>query len=232
MRLYVLLNQWVRDKQSRETLRKTEWEQKDTSPVKSASSILENFLIKGIDLKAGIKRYGSEKVYLNILRSYKIHAPDLLEKLRCLTRTTLPDYVITVHGLKGASYGICAGVIGKEAEELEYAAKAGDYEKVNAQNAAFIAGVETTLTDIGEILRRAGKNGSARKKTAAPDKVLLEKLLEASKHFKPTVMENVIEELEGWEYETGGELIPWLREQFENLEYDTIRAKLETAAVS
>jgi hypothetical protein len=34
-------------------------------------------------------------------------------------------------------------------------------------------------------------------------------------------------ELEKYEYESGGELIPWLREQIDNLEYDAVREKLE-----
>jgi hypothetical protein len=34
--------------------------------------------------------------------------------------------------------------------------------------------------------------------------------------------------LEGCEYESGGELIPWIREQLDNLEYDAIREKLES----
>ncbi|MDR3146894.1 MAG: hypothetical protein LBU00_00790, partial [Treponema sp.] len=63
---------------------------------------------------------------------------------------------------------------------------------------------------------------------SAPDTALLEKLLDASKRFKPAVMETIMTELEESEYETGGDLIPWLREQIDNLEYDAVREKLES----
>jgi hypothetical protein len=84
-----------------------------------------------------------------------------LDKLRSLTRKTLPDYAISVHGLKGASYGVCADAIGRDAEELEFAAKAGDYKKVESKNAAFIAKVETTLKDLAKLLGPWAENGNS-----------------------------------------------------------------------
>ncbi|MDR1352964.1 MAG: hybrid sensor histidine kinase/response regulator, partial [Treponema sp.] len=145
-----------------------------------------------------------------------------------LTRETLPDYAVTVHGLKGASYGICADAIGKAAEELEFAAKAGEYEKVEAKNAAFIAMVEASLESLRDLLQNAAESASEKPKAAAPDKALLEKLLDASKRFKPAIMEEVLAELEKYGYESGEELIPWLREQIDNLEYEAVREKLES----
>jgi PAS domain S-box-containing protein len=177
MRLDVLLNQWVRDKQNEETLWKAEQEQagKEAGAGLFAGP-LENAKMESIDLAEGLKRYGTEEVYLRILQSYLTHAPALLEKLRALTRETLPDYAITVHGLKGASYGICANPIGRDAEELEYAAKAGDYEKVHSKNAAFLTKVETSLESLRKLLEAAAENNKEEKrKAAAPDKALLEK---------------------------------------------------------
>jgi hypothetical protein len=34
-------------------------------------------------------------------------------------------------------------------------------------------------------------------------------------------------ELDKYEYDSGGELVSWLREQLDNLEYDAIRDRLE-----
>jgi CheY-like chemotaxis protein len=234
MRLDVILNQWVRDKQTEETLWKAEQEQsaREAQTETAASGrLFENTELEDIDAGAGLKRYGTGETYLRILQSYVTHSPGLLEKLRSLTRETLPDYAITVHGLKGASYGICADEIGKDAGELEHAAKAGDYEKVNSKNAAFIAKVETSLENLRELLRAAAEDAEdkeGKRKTAIPDRAVLEKLLEASKHFKPAIMEDLVKELESCEYESGGELIPWLREQLDNLEYDAIKEKLES----
>jgi CheY-like chemotaxis protein len=230
MRLDVLLNQWVRKKQTGETLWKAEQEQAAKEAVAAAASsggVLKKANLEGMDFKAGLERYGTEETYLRVLQSYLTHTPELLEKLRSLSRETLPQYAITVHGLKGASYGICAGKIGKEAEELEFAAKAGDYEKTDSKNAAFIAGVEAAMDYLRKILESAAENSSPKQKVAAPDKTLLEKMLDASKRFKPAIMEEVMAELEDCEYESEGDLIPWLRDQIDNLEYDAVREKLE-----
>ncbi|MDR1374039.1 MAG: response regulator [Treponema sp.] len=228
MRLDVLLNQWVRDRQSKEILWKAEQEKSAADETGAPAGILEKVKMEGMDFETGLKRYGAEDVYIRILRSFLTHTPGLLEKLRSLTRETLPDYAITVHGLKGASYGICAGAIGKDAEELESAAKAGDYEKVESKNAAFISKVEGALETLGKLLQSAAEGGGKKQRAAAPGRDLLEKLLDGSRRFKPAVMEAVLAELEQYDYESGGELIPWLREQIDNLEYDTVREKLES----
>jgi CheY-like chemotaxis protein len=229
MRLDVVLNQWVRDKQSEETLWKAGQEQAAQKTDEGASSggVLENAKLEGMDFAAGLERYGTEETYLRVIQSYLTHTPELLEKLGSLSPETLPQYAITVHGLKGASYGICAGGIGKEAEELEFAAKAGDYEKVNSKNAAFMAKVEAAMEGMKKLLDASAENDSPKRKAAAPDKALLERMLDASKHFKPAVMEELMAELEGCEYESGGDLIPWLRDQIDNLEYDAVTEKLE-----
>jgi signal transduction histidine kinase/CheY-like chemotaxis protein/HPt (histidine-containing phosphotransfer) domain-containing protein len=233
MRLDLILNRWIRDRQSKETLQNAErefMEKEAADRVKSEASksgLLEQSLTDEIDFRAGTNRYGEEEIYFRILRSWMIHVPELLEKLRTLSRETLPDYAISVHGLKGASYGICAQRIGKKAEELEQAAKAGNYEQVAADNDAFIARVEKTVAALRSLLEKKTESAPAKDKAPAPDKALLEKILDASRHFKPTVMEEALAELEKCDYESGGDLVPWLREQLDNLEYDAIRDRLE-----
>ena len=61
-----------------------------------------------------------------------------------------------------------------------------------------------------------------------PDPVLLTKFLEAAKQYKTTLMEEILENMESHDYESGGELVAWLREQMDNLEYDAICTRLET----
>jgi PAS domain S-box-containing protein len=228
MRLDVVLNQWVRDRQSEETIRQAGQAKPGGAETEAPPELPEEVELEGIDFAAGLNRYGTETIYLRILRSFLIHTPELLEKLRFLTRETLPEYTVTVHGLKGSLYGICAEEAGRDAEELEFAGKAGDYEKVESKNAAFISKLESILEALENLLRPAEEEENKKRKAAVPGKVLLEKLLDASKRFKPVIMEEVLMELEGCEYESGGDLIPWLREQIDNLEYDTVREKLES----
>jgi PAS domain S-box-containing protein len=232
MRLDVVLNQWVRDKQSEETLWKAELEQIDMTAARDpAEGVLEGVTVPGLDLQAGIQRYEGETMYLQILRSYLVHTPELLLSLRNLSPETLSDYALTVHGLKGSSYGICAEEVGRGAEALEHAAKAGDYDQVMEGNLDFLDRVEALLVQIEELLRDVAESGPEKQKIPAPDPALLDKLLDACKRFKPAVMESVLAEIEAYEYETGGELVTWLREQLDNLEYEAIRERLENAVV-
>jgi CheY-like chemotaxis protein/HPt (histidine-containing phosphotransfer) domain-containing protein len=130
------LNKWVRDKQNRDTLLKAE----------------EFNYLKNVDLAAGLKRYGNEALYRRILRSFVKGAPDLLDKLRNPAEASIGDYAISVHGLKGASRGICADKIGNMAEELESAAKAGNYGAVREKNKLLLEETEKLCAALGNYL--------------------------------------------------------------------------------
>ncbi|MDR0720472.1 MAG: response regulator, partial [Treponema sp.] len=189
-RLNNVLNQWIRDRHGEESVKDTVPEPMETPaltgvPGLSSVETKELASMEELNFEAGLERYSGEAIYSRILRSYTVHTPELLEKLRSLSRETLGDYAVTVHGLKGSSYGICADGIGKQAEALEYAAKAGDYEKVTADNNAFIDRVEKFLVNLAALLGKTAEKGPEKPQAPAPDKSLLEKILEASRHFKP-----------------------------------------------
>jgi hypothetical protein len=222
------LNTWVRNKQSEETQRLAEEEyaariEKDEPVV---HGILDGLYIRGVDLRTGKERYNSEAVYLEILRSFCIHTPKMLDMLRTVSAETLPESAVIIHGFKSSSYGICADVVGKQAEILESAAKTGDIKTVQATNGIIIESVENLVSDLEELLQKAELNKGEKQHTAAPSSALLARLLEACKQYKPILMEEIIVELEKYEYEFGGELIRWLREQSDNLEYDAIQERL------
>ena len=230
MQLDVALNTWVRSKQSKETLLQADMEKSILAreSVQADLGILNSLSVNGIDLAKGRERYNSEAAYLEILRSYSLHTPALLEKLRNCAPETLAEYAVTVHGIKGSSYGICADEVGKRAGELEHAAKAGYYEQVQTDTARFIELAERLLAELGEALKKAVSAKAAKQRSAAPDRAALAKLLDAVKRYKSTLMEEIMAEIELYEYESGGELVRWLREQMDNLEYDAIRGRLET----
>jgi CheY-like chemotaxis protein len=109
--------------------------------------------IEGIDLAAGLARFANrEQVYLRVLSSYVSNMPILLDKIRDCSEELLPDYIITVHGIKGASYGISADGVGKQAEELEMAAKRGDLDTIRVRNAPFITTAETLVSELSGLL--------------------------------------------------------------------------------
>ncbi|MDR0718052.1 MAG: hybrid sensor histidine kinase/response regulator, partial [Treponema sp.] len=163
-RLDTILNRWVR---KREKESSAEWAEevaklksKNKASAGEPSGAAENSAasaplpkIHGIDYAEGVKRMGNrESAYLRVLKSFAKNMPAQLDSIRSINAGDLADYTIKIHGIKGASYGICANIIGKEAEELEMAAKRGDAEAVIAANAAFIANMESQLADIAAYL--------------------------------------------------------------------------------
>jgi signal transduction histidine kinase/DNA-binding response OmpR family regulator len=230
------LNKWVRDKQNKETLLKAKQDIINTMSARprladKSAGLLSNKKVNGINLPMGVSRYG-EEAYLSIIRSYVTHTPSLVDRLRAPTEAALAEYTIAVHGLKGSSYGICANEIGKQAETLEKSAKSGNFQQISESNADLIALVGKTLADLKVLLAETEKECGGGKKPRAkkPDGQLLITLREASRRFRPLAMEDALAKLEKYEYETGGELVAWLREKSDALEYDKIYERLKDIA--
>jgi CheY-like chemotaxis protein len=188
-------------------------------------------LVDGVDIPTGKKRY-TEKAYLEVLRSFCLHTPALLEKIKNikfsdLSEEDIKEYTITVHGIKGASFGICADMAAKQAEALEEASRNRDAQFIEANNGCFIEEVEKVFIGLKELFALIAKQEGAKPMCPKPDPALLERLAEAARHFNVKVMDEILEKLETNEYEQGGDLVKWLREQIDNLEYEPIYKKLE-----
>ncbi|GHV32998.1 hypothetical protein FACS1894187_00130 [Synergistales bacterium] len=222
-----VLNRFIRDKQTPETLSKVESAipSKDTP----AYNLLSGLSVDGVNIDDGVTRYGGAENYLQILRSYVAHTPSLLEKMRALSELDIASYAIAVHGLKGSSYGICADAVGKGAEALEMASKAKDYVAVSSRNSAFINSVEDLVEDLRRLLQKAEERGGpgTKERKNAPDREILKRLLSACEHFKTTAMEEIMDSLDIYDYENGSEMVSWLREQLDNLEYNLIAERLK-----
>jgi len=204
-------------------------------PIKEQAVFPDDFLIEGIDIKAGKTRY-PEKAFLEVLRSYYQHTPGLLEKIshikyrdlaRDLAEEAIKEYTITVHGIKGASFGICADTVAKQAEALENAAKSRDIKFIEMNNIRFIEDVGKILARLKELFTLLMNQAGAKPMREKPDPALLERLTEAARHYNVKVMDEILEKLEANDYEQGGELVKWLREQVDNLEYEAIYKRLE-----
>jgi PAS domain S-box-containing protein len=223
------LNAWVRNKQTRATLEQAE-AGKNTKTENSKAvplNLFEGLSVEGINFKAGKNRYNNDDAtFFVIIRSYCTHTPALLEKIRNFSGEELDQYTVAVHGLKGSSYGICADEAGNYAAALETAARAGDIETIKAKNGGLVNMVETLLSGLNEILEEIKKSEAKKPQAGAPDRVLLVKILEACKQYRLASMEAALTALERYDYEYGGELVLWLREQLDNLEYEAIRERL------
>ncbi|MDR2529016.1 MAG: transporter substrate-binding domain-containing protein [Synergistaceae bacterium] len=234
MRLDSVIRQWVRNKEAEEKIQEGEFEDGESSEEKEIlNSLVKNWRIDGIDLKGAFARFDNDaKTFLSVLRSYVKNTPPLLERLRAVTRETLPDYAILVHGLKGGSRGICAPDVAMKAEVLERAAKTGDFEFVEARGGDFIEASEKLVDGLSEILTSA-KEALPRRKKARPDRNTLDALLEACRQFDIDKADMAMEDLEAYEYESEADLVHWLRETLDVMGFKKIAERLrETSGAS
>ena len=183
--------------------------------------------IEGLDIEAGIARFGgNQKLYAKILKTFNDNIGAHMDKLAGLTREGLADYAIEVHGVKGSLYGISANREGDMARNLEIDSKAGEYDKVLAGNAPFIAAVFELRGKLQALLAAYEAGAGGMQKKTEPDKAVLGAMLQASRDFDVEKMQEALKELEKYEYEKDGELVKWLGEQVTTFGYDKIEGRL------
>ena len=182
--------------------------------------------IEGIDLKRGLERFNNDvKSYLNVLDSFANNTNSLLDSIKDVEEHRLNDYSVTVHGIKGSSLGIFAEKAGRLAESLESASKSGDYMFVKDNNPAFIGIVEKLISDIKEMLAEADILNQRPKKDK-PDSEALLKLMDACESYDMDGVDEAMTEIEEYEYESGNELVDWLRNNVSDGNFDEIQEKL------
>jgi CheY-like chemotaxis protein len=190
---------------------------------------LHSYYIDGLDLVKGLGRFDNkESVYIPLLRSFVRHSPLMIDDLRNPTVEALPTYAIKVHGYKGACAGICANKVAALALAQEMAAKKPDIEAVLSQNDDFISAAEILTRELGILLRNfpTPNDSNSREVRVSPDLITLEKLAAACQSFKNSEIQKCLKSLEGYEYQEDTDLVEWLREQADNIEYDSIAERL------
>jgi signal transduction histidine kinase/CheY-like chemotaxis protein/HPt (histidine-containing phosphotransfer) domain-containing protein len=238
------INRWVRDKDlekelgldaesriaegSPDAVKEENGQGEDGEDMENwLAEMILDFQVEGLDSEKGLERFGGDgKAYMDSLRSYVVHTPPMLEMaMTAKTGGAFSDYAITVHGIKGSSYGISANAIGQKAEKLEHAAKEGNMDIIEEENdrfiidaGKFIAGVTRALDELEEKLQKPRKD--------VPDPVLLAKIRDAAENYDIGGIDDAMEELERYNYESEGELVPWLREQIDKSGFVEIMERL------
>ncbi|MDR0881146.1 MAG: response regulator [Candidatus Adiutrix sp.] len=217
MRMDVVINRWVRDKELEKELYGSAegggepGRRGESDPGRLGGS--GGFAVDGLDFQQGLNRFGGdEDSYLDVLKSYVLNTPALLDRLRGCTAESLPGYAIVAHGIKSSSCGIGAEPIGAVAESLERAAKAGDLAFVEARNEDFIKKVQNLLTGLSAKLGNIAEK-KPRPQKSEPDAEALAALLAACQSFDIDEVDKAMTRLESYEYESRGELVEWLRAQ-------------------
>jgi CheY-like chemotaxis protein len=212
-KLDAVLRRWVRDKTLEEK----------PSDAGLAAPATPGITVEGLDTQKALERFGGDGEILGeVLRSYAKNTRPLLAVLRShLESGDLAAYATTVHGVKGASYGIGADQAGKAAETLEAASKANDLAAVQAGHPALEKLLETLLDHLGKALGLDGTD-SDKPAAAAPDPEVLSALRTACAGFHMDAVDSAMAELEKFRYESGGKLVAWLREQVDGMAFEVI----------
>ena len=227
-RLDAIIRQWVRNKELEASLSgqavHTDGDRRVSGRRDGIDRRIFSTEIAGLDMIKGLERFGGDKAaFLQVLRSYAVNTPPLLEALKTVTMENLADYAIIIHGIKGASQGICADSLGDWAAALEDAANAGNIDYVLANNAVFKETVETLINGMNDLLRQADK---MKPKKDQPDKDVLDRLLMACKGYDMDGVDAAMTELESSEYAFDNGLVPWLRKNVDKTNFAQIQEKL------
>jgi len=221
MEMDTVIRKWVRNKNYEGTLI-------DETPESDESSESDDVFIEipGVDAKRGLSLYeGDMKMYLSLLRSYVTNTPGILDKLRNVSEETLPDYVVTVHGLKSVSGGIGAESIRGAAMKLETLSRAGDLSGVLARNGILIEDAEALVADIKKWLDEYNAQ-NVKLHLKAPDKNTLALLRQSCENYDMGGIDKAISELEKYDYEEGAGLVAWLIEKINRSEIGEVAQRL------
>jgi len=223
-KLDTVIRNWVRDKNQEKLLAETP----DEFLAEDNAVELRDFEgeIPGLNIENGIERFGGDKnTYYQILRSFVPSTTELLESIKYVSEEVISDYAITVHGIKGSSRGICAYDLADLAERLELAAKAGDFEFVSANHPPFMESAFELMARMSEMIAQIFPE-TPKEKKEQPDKDTLAKLLEACKLFDTDEIDELIVELDSYEYESGGELVAELKDDASRYNYSEMKDKI------
>jgi CheY-like chemotaxis protein len=180
---------------------------------------LQNIEIDGVDIAGGIGRYGGVGQYMQVLRSFVNHTPDLLKKITDIAEMPLKEYAIIVHGIKGAAYGVSANTVGRLAEDLEAAAKREGASFVHINNPLFIKSAKALLVVLEDSIKKIEVKKDV---LPFPSPEAIAALKTACLEFDIQKMEAVISEMESYSYQTGEDFIKTIRYLADNLEYDEL----------
>ena len=232
-RLDTIIRDWVRDKSKEDEMDIQPVSQSVGQPVSQsvgqpvsghALAIFDSE-IDGVDLKKAQERYGDDSTYVDILRAFSKSIPAILKTIETVTEANLKEYAISIHGIRGSCYSICAEKAAVLAEALELAAKAGEYGFVSANNTTFIENVNIIISSANDIMAKIQGNEQKKQKDK-PANQLLKSLIEACEQYDMSDIDTIVEELSRFNYDSGEDLVEWIREMSDEMNYDEIAERL------
>ena len=226
--LNAVLNKFIRDKQTPQALENARLQNEDSQTRQdSRHGGLSDKKISGLDIARGLKKFdGDERIYLIILRTYAANVRAKLEEMSHVSKDTLHGYRIKAHGIKGTSFDIYAEQTGKDAKALEDAAESGDFDYIKEHNASFLKNTEEFIINIENMLKCLEEENPKPRKDR-PDNELLSKLLDACLKYSMDKADEVMAEIEKFQYESDDGLAKWLRDNVDVVNFEEIAKKLK-----
>jgi len=192
----------------------------------SAGGRFRNKKIAGLNIDKGLERYDdNEEIYLRVLRSYSAAVRTILAAMNTFNEDKPDTYERAAHSIKGASAGIFAEQISKEAGMLEKAAIDRDFNYINKHNSAFLETIRKFSADLDDMILIIDTENPKPKKER-PDTELLAKLKAACSAYNMDGADAAMEEIERYQYTADNGLANWLRESMDKMNFAQIVKKL------
>jgi len=230
-RLDAVLRQWVRDHEKDKLLADVETQEESykgdpDSGINEGLSLLAGKEVAGLNIENGVRRFrGDEEVYINILHSYALNTCSLVDSIDPVPDNKLKSYEITVHSIKGSSYGVCADTVGRLAGDLERAAKECELDYIKKHNGPFVAVARKLIADINEMLDSLNLD-SLKPLKDKPDVASLLNLISACVAYDMDEVDVAMEEITHYQYENENDLVAWLKENVNMMNFDEIVERL------
>jgi HPt (histidine-containing phosphotransfer) domain-containing protein len=228
-RLDAVIRQWLRDPDKEPTDADSETPEES---YKDIESVFRGREVEGLNIQKGVERFrGDPDVYINILHSYAASTRSLLDAIETVHEDKIANYEITVHSIKGSSFGICADNVGKFAADLENAAKTGDLNFIKNHNQPFLDIANKLLSDLDELLIFLDSDNPKPKKDT-PDEEYLKQLAAACTAYNMDAVDAAMTEISQYRYTADGGLADWLKENVETLNFEEIIKRLSDSGAS
>ncbi|MCL2052684.1 MAG: response regulator [Lachnospiraceae bacterium] len=190
---------------------------------------ISDWVIEGIDIKAGLEKFDDEKTYIKLLKTYKASVESLLSSLAAVDQDSLREYEINIHGIKGSSLGVMADGLSGLASKLEQAAKNQDLSYINEHNSVFLKTADKFLKELEEMFV-AYELLNPKPKKAKPDEEVLIKLGTACANYSMTLVDEAMEIIEAYEYTDDDGLSEWLKDKVSLMKFDEVVGRLANSS--
>jgi HPt (histidine-containing phosphotransfer) domain-containing protein len=225
-----VLNQWVRDKQTQETLQQSEKERKEIIPMNDDKQTTLLINIPGLDVKKGLALSGGKvENYRQVLIMFCKDIEDRLPIFQTVPEPdTLQSFVIQVHALKSASGSIGADEVSSLAADLEAAGRAEDLVLIQNKLPVFAEQLEELIKNIKPILENwEAENQSALHSLASIPHSLLKELEAALESYNGNEISRILEEIDEASHEQP--LDPKTKEAIEQISDEVMMAEYSNA---